>query len=146
MSKIDDYQMKYWPTENIYLQNAPKKRSVKRKLGIIASFLFVLAVTPSIILSLSNFEASKAPEISVLNNAVKTQGQAQKTKTVRESHKVTIEVPKTNSSEVVVINNDSYWKISKRACGSGQYYLSIQAQNNSKPLFKGDLVIANCSL
>jgi len=141
MTNIDDYQMKYWPTENSYLQNTPKKRSVKRKLGIVASFLFVLAVTPSLIFTLSNLNfEEKTPKVSVVETSTPIVNDKP------EVHNVTIEEPKTNSSQVTVINNDSYWKISKRACGSGQYYLSIQAQNNGKPLHKDNTVIANCEL
>lgn len=50
------------------------------------------------------------------------------------------------TSTIEVINNDSYWKISKRVCGTGKYYLSIRAQNDGKALYKGEHVIVDCSL
>lgn len=45
---------------------------------------------------------------------------------------------------VVIEKNDSYWKIAKRACGNAKLYWLIEAQNNSKSLFAGETVIANC--
>lgn len=45
---------------------------------------------------------------------------------------------------IVVQNSDNYWKISERSCGTGRYYLSIQAYNNSKPLHPGDTVLVRC--
>ncbi len=43
-----------------------------------------------------------------------------------------------------VQNGDNYWKISMRNCGTGRYYLSIQAYNGNKPLQPGDLVFVRC--
>jgi hypothetical protein len=142
----DDYQIKYWPADSSYLNEEPKKRSIKRKLAIVASFLFVLAVTPSMIYALTNFslEKNENSKVSVVETV--------NTKVTPEVHKVTIEEPKepktqqSQSNILTVINNDSYWKISVRACGTGRYYLSIKAQNGGKALYQGDTVVANCTL
>lgn len=50
------------------------------------------------------------------------------------------------TSGETVLNNDSYWKISKRHCGTGKFYLSIRDQNGGKPLYKEDFVEVSCSL
>jgi nucleoid-associated protein YgaU len=39
---------------------------------------------------------------------------------------------------------DNYWKISARSCGTGRYYLSIQAYNGNKPLHPGDTIAVRC--
>lgn len=128
--------MKYWPSDN-FSEEKPRKRSLKRKLAIVGSFLIVLTITPSIIFGLLSLDLSKTEKVSAVNDAVSLSAKP-------KEHIVTVEEPK-NSSTAEVINNDSYWKISKRVCGTGKYYLSIQAQNNGKALYKGDIVIAACS-
>ncbi|KKR94700.1 MAG: hypothetical protein UU45_C0008G0100, partial [Candidatus Levybacteria bacterium GW2011_GWA2_41_15] len=49
-------------------------------------------------------------------------------------------------SDVKILKNDSYWKISKRVCGEGKYYLSISGLNENKPLYRGDSVLVSCNL
>jgi uncharacterized protein (UPF0333 family) len=49
-----------------------------------------------------------------------------------------------NNNNGVVLNNDSYWKISKRYCGHGRAYLLIKELNAGKALFAGDSVLISC--
>lgn len=52
------------------------------------------------------------------------------------------------SHQEVVQPNDNFWKISKRVCGTGAYYLSIQQANgygNNRSLHEGDTVTVRCS-
>lgn len=44
----------------------------------------------------------------------------------------------------IVRNGDSYWRIAKRVCGTGKIYMLLSEYNNSKPLFKDDLVKVSC--
>jgi len=49
--------------------------------------------------------------------------------------------------KVVVLQNDNFWNISRRVCGTGRYYLSIQAANGYQNggLQPGDTVVVTCS-
>jgi len=143
MSETDNYQ-NYWSGTETYKYESPKKpaRSVKRKLAIVSVFLLILALTPSLIYALTNFDLDKGREVSV----VVPQTTPAPINNAPEVHTVTIEEPKTQGNDAEVINNDSYWKISKRVCGDGKYYISIQTQNGSKALYKGDTVSASCVL
>lgn len=44
----------------------------------------------------------------------------------------------------IAVEGDNYYRISKKVCGTGKFYLSIQAKNNDKPLHPGTEVIAEC--
>lgn len=149
MGNSDNYQIKYWnDLENFSYKSPKPERSIKRKLAIVFSFIFVLAVTPTLIMEISNFDAKPAKEVSVASTQSK-QNLQNSVNTQPEVHKVTIELPKkapAQAGQAEVINNDSYWKISKRVCGDGKYYLSIQAQNENKPLHVGNTVAASCVL
>ena len=46
----------------------------------------------------------------------------------------------------IVAEGDNYWKISKKVCETGKYFLSISAQNNGMSLHRGDEISTNCSL
>lgn len=149
MDKTTNNQINYWASIESYdYQSSKPKRSIKRKLGIVLCFIGVLAITPSLIYALSNFNFDNPKEVSVLNSQTQTQPQ----KTTPEVHTVTIEEPKEPkepkkpANQAEIINNDSYWKISKRVCGTGKYYLSIQSQNGSKALHRGDTVTVSCVL
>ena len=66
-----------------------------------------------------------------------------------EQPKVTRLADTSGAYEEVVQKGDSFWRISKRVCGSGIYYESIKAQNGYseyQALQPGDVVIVNCSL
>jgi hypothetical protein len=139
MSNPENYQVKYWAGGDNYSYQAPKpKRSVKRKLAIVACFILVLAITPAFIYVLTNLNLRSGKEVSVASNQTQS--------SQPEVHPVTIEEPKAPSNQTQVLTHDSYWKISKRVCGSGRFYLSIQEQNGGKPLHGGDSVTVNCTL
>ena len=142
MENADNYQIKYWnDTDGFNYKSSKPERSIKRKLTIVISFILILAITPSLILYISDFEKSNSKKVSIVNDALKS------TETPR-SYEVTIELPKekSSSSETQVQANDNYWKISKRVCGDGKFYLSIQSQNGGKALRQGDSVVVNCTL
>ena len=145
MENPQEYQVNYWAGGENYDYQKPKpKRSMKRKLAIVISFILVLAITPSLLYVLTNLElANGGRQISAV--PVQSQTSSQVKNNSPEVHKVIIEEPKTAGNQATVINNDSYWKISKRVCGEGKYYLSIQAQNGGKALYEGDSVTVNCS-
>jgi hypothetical protein len=136
-------QKKYeysWDAQPTYVyKNSKPKRSLGRKLAIVFSFVFILAITPPLLMAISNIDLKPAPKVSVVNDAT--------IDTAPKEYPVTVEEPKKSDvNQVEIINNDSYWKISKRACGTGKFYLSIQSQNGSKALYKGDFAVANCVL
>lgn len=49
--------------------------------------------------------------------------------------------------EVIALNNDNFWKISKRTCGTGIYYLSIKENNGyqDRALQPGDTIVVYCT-
>ncbi len=139
MNSNDDFDIKNLEQDYFYSYPAEEKpkRSIKKKLGIVFAFLAILAITPSVLFGLKNINFNKSEKVSVAKEAV-----FENKKTVNQD----AESPKPQLVNVEVLNNDSYWKITKRTCGSGKYYLSIRDQNNGKPLFKGDFVTVNCVL
>lgn len=144
MENTDKYQVNYWAGgENYEYQDPKPKRSIKRKLAIVLSFILVLAVTPSLIFALSNIDFNDSPKVSLVTENKEFESGDEPTPV---NLKVTIEEPKIPENQTEIINNDSYWKISKRVCGDGKFYLSIQSQNGSKALYKGDTVTASCVL
>ncbi len=140
MNSNNDFDLKNLGQDYFYsypVREKPK-RSIKRKLGIVFTSLAILAITPSVLFGLRNINFNKSEKVSVIQTMVN------KESPVKTKNPQPAPTPQTFQTEV--INNDSYWKISKRVCGSGKYYLSIQSQNQSKPLFKGDTVTVNCLL
>mgnify|MGYP001572979675 CR=1 FL=1 len=139
MEKIGDFELKNLGGDYFYTypEHRKPKRSAKGKLFIIFNFIVFLAITPAAIFGLTNINFNKVEKVSIAKDPV-----FENKKTVNQNTKIF----EPESVSVEVLNNDSYYKITKRICGSGKYYLAIQALNNSKPLFKGDLVTVNCSL
>jgi len=140
MNSNDDFDIKNLERDYFYSYPAEEKpkRSIKKKLGIVFAFLAILAITPPVLFGLKNInfnKFNKSEKVSVAKEAV-----FENKKTVNQN----TENPKPQLVNIEVLNNDSYWKISKRYCGSGKYYLSIRDQNNGKPLFKGDFVTVDC--
>jgi|SRR3989344_7230358 len=139
MDQSDNFEIKYWSEDfnNLNLNPQKQKRSTGKKLLMVLLFTGILAVLPVLILGLGNFK-SNTPKIATVSEV--------KTEPTKSSGKKSVEQKSTDESKVKVINNDSYWKISKRICGTGKYYLSIRDQNLGKALFLGDEVKVNCDL
>lgn len=134
MQNPDNFEIKYWAGGNDFsLQTNKSPRSIKKKLLIVFSFVGILAIIPVLIYGLSYLQDLNTQKITI-----------KKTVPVKEIVPVQTESPKIIETEV--LNNDSYYKITKRICGSGKQYLSIKDQNNGKPLYKGDFVTVDCSL
>jgi len=146
MRNDKDYQANYWAggKDFDYLSHKPK-RSIKKKLSIVFSFVFVLAVTPSLIYAFMNLDLDKDRGANLASNQIQTPANLQNN-TAPEIHKVYIEEPKPAENETTVVNNDSYWKITKRVCGKGNNYLFVKEQNGGKALYEGDSVTVNCEL
>ncbi len=45
---------------------------------------------------------------------------------------------------IVVKEGDNYWKITKKACGDGKYFLNVAQLNENQPLHPGDVVKVKC--
>ena len=145
MNSSDKYQVNYWAGGENYDHASPKpKRSIKKKLSIVLSFVFVLAVTPTLIYTLMNLDFNNGKQVSVVTTDIQTPIEPKTTEP--EVHKEYIEEPTPKENEATVINNDSYWKITKRVCGKGNNYLLIKDQNGGKALYEGDTVTVNCEL
>lgn len=139
MSEAENFEINYWGKNfnNIYQEPLRRGRSARRKLLIVFFFVAVLAVLPIIIFGLGSVNYSK-PKI-----ATTAAPKPKPTKTPPANEK---EQPEKTETEAIVINNDSYWKISKRVCGTGKYYLSISYQNNGKALYQGERVKVDCNI
>ena len=151
MSGNENFEINYLGKNfnNIY-HKPSRQRSIKQKLAIVVSFISVLVFLPMIVFGLSKI--SNSPKIAA-NIEVKPQPtkatpiKVNKEPNQTETNKVTITEPqKTSVLDEEIINNDSYWKISKRVCGTGKYYLSIMSQNNGKALYQGERVKVDCSI
>lgn len=131
MEKTEEFSINYWGKDFDYTNTPKEKRSPKGKMKTIALFLALVILTPTLILNLEKvkFPSKKAPA-----------KQAVIVSPVKENQIASI------NSEIsgTVEKNDNYWTISKRYCGTGIYYLSIQEKNNFKPLYEGDPVTVIC--
>ncbi|HEX3035013.1 MAG TPA: hypothetical protein VHT73_07740 [Thermodesulfobacteriota bacterium] len=136
MTNAENYHINYWgaPDPNYPTPAKKQGRSVLRKLTIVFSFLFILTLIPAAVYGLSKNQ-DNSPKVSSADLPVEiTKPIPEPTKQIKPSNRDTVH------------SVDSYWKISKRNCGVGVYYLSIQQQNGGKPLHAGDSVVVNCSL
>lgn len=133
MNHIDNFDIKYWGDSFTYDFPRKKKRTIKKKLFIVVGFLTILGITPALFFGLSNFKLNQPKKISI------TQTQAPKSE-------AQISPTQTPDKNATIQRGDSYWRISKRVCGSGKYYLLIQELNGGKPLHQGDLVKISCNL
>ena len=136
MENIEDFHIDYWGREELSYDFPKKKRSIKKRLGIVAGFVLVLALLP-----LATFVYSR---LSNLHSSQVSSAVTQTAPTIAPTPKGT--QSKSNVNQDGVIKGDSYWRISKRDCGTGKYYQSIADQNDNKPLQIGDSVTFNCSL
>lgn len=136
MSVNEDFQINYWGEDykSIYLDPKKSGRTKKQKLAIVISFVAILAILPVSIFAISSLNSNQSDKITFNP----TQVPIPKVKDVV--------VMGIESNKVRVINNDSYWKITKKTCGTGKYYLSVKDQNEGKPLHKDDFVTVDCSL
>lgn len=139
MEKIDDFDLKNLGEDYFYSYpiQGKSKRSTKKKLFIVFSFIVFLAITPAAIFGLTSINFDKAEKVSIAKDPV-----FENKRTVNQNTKNT----EPESVNVEVLNNDSYWKITKRICGSGKLYLLVKDQNNDKALYKGDIVTVKCNI
>lgn len=146
MNNSENFELNYWGEgfKNIYTKPDPNKRTTKQKLAIVISFISVLTILPMTIFGITNINSSSSEKITA---AVKTKPTATPTQAPTPTPKVKkVVVMGIESNRVKVLNNDSYWKITKRTCGTGKYYLSVKEQNEGKALYENDFVIVDCSL
>lgn len=136
MSSSNDFEINYWGNTPDY-KSSKKSRSIKKKILIVLCFIAILGITPTLIFGLNKVQINKSRQISsiaVITPALK-----------QPQEKLKIPTP-TPSISTQVQKGDSYWRLSKRNCGTGIYYLSIRDQNDSKPLHQGDSVRVVCEL
>lgn len=140
MDKVEDFHINYWGPEELDYGRVRKQRSAGRKLFIVIAFILILGILPLLTLEYGYFRNSAAKkQVSQVINPISPS--PTKNPTVRPKT-----TPASNPNHDVIVKGDSYWKIAKRNCGSGKYYLTIQNLNKSKPLQAGDSVLINCSL
>lgn len=142
MNEKDNFDIKYWGNNYFYVYPNDKqpKRSIKKRFLIVICFIGILALLPLTITFITKISFDKAKQVTLLSIPPTTE----KEKTTVNQNIDKTPISKTTTAEV--FNNDSYWKISKRLCGTGKFYLSVKDQNNNKPLHKGDFVSVNCTL
>lgn len=138
MENIEDFHIDYWGRDELNYDFPKKKRSIKKRLAIVAGFILVLALLPLATFSYSKLSNLNSNQVSTA--ATPTAPILTPTPTPEENQS------QTNVNQDGVIKGDSYWRISKRDCGTGKYYQSIADQNDNKPLQIGDSVTFNCSL
>ena len=147
MAENENFEIKYWGIDRSLYQNPQEqKRSIRKKFFIILTFIVILVVFPVLFFGVINLELGQSKKISFttqIKPALKPTSTPTSTPTPTPEKKPNLQ---KTSTDVAVQNNDSYWKISKRQCGTGKYYLSIRDQNAAKALHKGDSVEVSCSL
>ena len=145
MNNSENFEINYWGEGYRSIHTLPQnpKRSAKQKLTIVISFVSVLAILPLTIFGITNLNSNSPEKLSA---AVKVEPTARPTQAPTPTRVKNVVVKGIESNRVEVINNDSYWKISKRTCGTGKYYLSVKDQNGGKALYKDDFVTVDCSL
>ncbi len=149
MNNNENIELNYWGEgfQNIYTKPDPNKRTIKQKLAIVISFISVLAILPTTIFAITNFNPVNDQKLTArVTNFEPTQAVSEIPTPTTTPRVKDVVVKGIESNKVKVINNDSYWKISKRTCGTGKYYLSIKEKNDNKALYKDDFVIVDCSL
>lgn len=131
----DNFEIKYWAGGNDFeFVKPPTNRSVKRKVLIVLSFVGILALFPLILIGASKIDFESKDEAITIQTPISNNDIKLKETLITEP--ITIEAG--------VVKNDNYWKISKRICGEGKFYLEIQEQNNAKALFEGEIVSVKC--
>lgn len=131
MENTHEFSIDYWGKEFDYTNTPKEKGPQAGRLKTIALFMMLIVITPALILNLEKIKlpSKKAPvkEVKIVSP-------------VKPNQIASI------NSEIAgkVERNDNYWTISKRYCGTGVYYLSIQDKNNYKPLYEGDPVTVIC--
>lgn len=142
MEQNSEFQIKNLGKDFFYSYPVVKKnrKSLKMKLLIVFSFAINLAIFPILLYALTTHNLKveskiNTTEISRTTNPIIKTPEKQNNK---------LESPQVVETQVQ--RNDSYWKISKRICGSGRLYLSIRDQNGGKPLFFGETVLVNCNI
>jgi len=140
MDNVEDFHINYWGREELDYAVAKKKRSAGRKLIIVIAFILVLGTLPLLTLGYNYLKgASVKAQVSQVISPISP--------LPTQSPRIISKPNATlKSNQDIIIKGDSYWKISKRNCGSGKYYLTIQNLNDGKPLQAGDSVLVNCSL
>lgn len=137
MNDNSDFEINYWGNTPDH-QSSKKPRSFKSKVLIVVCFIAILGITPTLVFGLNKIQISKSNQISsaaIPSPAVENKAQ-EKLKTPTPTPTVSAQV----------LKGDSYWRLSKRNCGTGIYYLSIKDQNENKPLYQGNLVKISCAL
>ncbi len=145
MNNSENFEINYWGEGYRSIHTLPKnpKRSIKQKLTIVISFVSVLAILPLTIFGITNLNSNNPERIT---KVVKIEPTTSPTQAPTPPRVKDVVVMGIESNRVKVLNNDSYWKITKRTCGTGKYYLSVKEQNEGKALYKGDFVTVDCSL
>ena len=142
MNNDEKYQVKYWAGNNDFDKiEAKKPRSIKRKLFIVFSFLTILILIPVLIFGLSNTSYNNSNKISTITSPLPNQ--------TTNNQPIPVTITEPTSAKIIqteVLANDNYWKITKRVCDSGKYYLSVKDQNSGKALYQGDNVNVTCVL
>lgn len=146
MNNSENFELNYWGEGFRSLHTLPPtpKRSLKQKLTIVISFISVLSILPITILAITSLNLDNSEKI-IAKAQIGPSNTPTQAPTPTPKVKNVI-VKGIESNRVEVVNNDSYWKISKRMCGTGKYYLSVKEQNDGKALYKGDFVTVDCSL
>lgn len=130
MEQIENFTINYWGQEFDYTNPQKEHSKIFKKFGIVGLFIVLVVITPALVLNVAKFNFSFKKEVAKTTEVNDLSG----------NKIATTSYP----TEGKVIKNDSYWKISKRYCGTGEFYLAIQEKNNYKALYEGESVSVIC--
>lgn len=111
-------------------------------LCIIMLFFLVVLVSVKSYVKTRNIQSGIYSMFSVSNG---NKQNIIKKKTLQQAAPSTTPTPSVKRE--IVRENDNFWRITERACGTGVYYLSVQQRNGYGPeqsLHTGDVVTVEC--
>lgn len=111
-------------------------------LSIIILFFAVVLISVKSYVKTHNIQSSVYSMFSVSNG--NKQGIIKKNAIQQAAPSAT---PTPSVKRETVRENDNFWKITERACGTGVYYLSVQQRNGYGPeqsLHVGDVITVEC--
>jgi len=118
-----EFKIDYMGREDYSYAKRQKNKIASFKLVSASVYTLMLIISPLLIFLLGTNPPSPKTEISSASTSVYEE-----------------------EIQAEVLKNDSYWKLAKRYCGDGKYFLSVKEANGSKALFEGDSVKVTCEL
>lgn len=117
-------------------------------IGIVITIITCLVVSGLTIKQVLSYQSTHRVEINTEGPPITVEGTSERSiLALKAETDNNIKTPDSEVKNIEVQNGDNFWKISKRACGKGNYYLQIQADSgySNRALKAGDIITVDCS-